>query len=134
MTPDCIIFKGLLDKKGYGVVRINNKNVFVHRLAYLLAHGVWPRVCRHTCDEPACINPDHLLDGSLGDNNRDTVEHGRNLNANKTHCKYGHEFTEENTYVAPGQPNKRYCRSCVRRNNRNRKLRVKLGIEIHPDE
>lgn len=133
LTDECTIFTGLLDKKGYGIVRINGKNVFVHRLAYMLAHGEWPRICRHTCDVPACINPGHLLDGSKGDNNRDTVAHGRHVNASKTHCKHGHEFTPENTYVAPGQPNKRYCRACTRINGRNAKARKRLGIQVHPD-
>jgi hypothetical protein len=31
----------------------------------------------------------------------------------QTHCKRGHEFTPENTYVRPSQPNARYCRACM---------------------
>jgi hypothetical protein len=37
-------------------------------------------------------------------------------NAMKTHCKYGHEFTESNTYVYPN--GYRACRSCLRERSR----------------
>jgi hypothetical protein len=30
----------------------------------------------------------------------------------KTHCKQGHPFTPENTYVPPSRPNERHCRIC----------------------
>lgn len=40
------------------------------------------------------------------------------LNAKKTHCKYGHEFTEENTAIYNG---KRSCRKCYRRRLRERR-------------
>lgn len=43
--------------------------------------------------------------------------HTSNQNTNKTHCKNGHEFTEENTYIAP-QGN-RSCRICLRIYNKN---------------
>lgn len=41
----------------------------------------------------------------------------RPSNADKTHCKHGHEFTTENTYVAPGN-GQRMCRECPRQRNR----------------
>ncbi|ACP44084.1 hypothetical protein VPP93_gp13 [Vibrio phage VP93] len=34
-------------------------------------------VVRHTCDNPRCINPDHLIGGTIADNNRDRAERGR---------------------------------------------------------
>lgn len=32
----------------------------------------------------------------------------------KTHCKRGHEFTEENTYLPPKRPTARECKTCIR--------------------
>ncbi len=78
MLSDCIIYKGFLDEKGYG--RIDGRqSYFSHRLAYHLANGVSPRgklVC-HRCDNPSCINPDHLYLGTYQDNANDKVERDR---------------------------------------------------------
>lgn len=40
--------------------------------------------------------------------------------ADRTHCLRGHPFNEENTYRAPGNPNKRYCRTCLRDRDKRR--------------
>ena len=54
----------------------------LHRLVYAQTHGITleelvGKVIRHTCDNPRCINPEHLLVGSRADNNRDRAERGR---------------------------------------------------------
>ncbi|ALA06154.1 HNH endonuclease [Mycobacterium phage Target] len=46
-------------------------------------------------------------------NMQDVIRHGKNRNANKTHCKRGHEFNDENTYVKPSDGG-RQCRPCMR--------------------
>lgn len=51
--------------------------VHSHRVAYWLTHGKWPVVCRHTCDNPPCVNPAHLLDGTQKDNIRDAKARDR---------------------------------------------------------
>ena len=74
---------GLLGNKpqGYHQRRVNGKLYYVHRLAYAEAHGLSiedaPPLLRHTCDNPRCINPVHLLPGTHKDNARDRVERGR---------------------------------------------------------
>ncbi len=82
VDPDtgCWIFDGAPDKDGYGNIRHDGKVVKAHRLA---AH-LWldfdlddPRQIRHSCDNPPCINPEHLLPGTRADNARDMVERGR---------------------------------------------------------
>lgn len=54
----------------------------LHRLVYVQHKGlaledIADQVVRHTCDNPRCINPTHLLLGTRADNNRDRAERGR---------------------------------------------------------
>lgn len=55
-----------------------SKYTLVHRAVFFVVHGYWPTVCRHTCDRRWCANPRHLLDGTIGDNNRDTAARSAN--------------------------------------------------------
>lgn len=58
------------------------RSVTKHRLVYADKLGVTIDdikgvVVRHTCDNDRCINPEHLVGGTLADNNRDRAERGR---------------------------------------------------------
>jgi hypothetical protein len=65
---------------GYGKVWFNTKQLLAHRVAYTLAKGEIPKgfVVRHTCDNPACCNPDHLILGTHADNTADMIKRQRN--------------------------------------------------------
>lgn len=71
------------NRGGYSIVsRYKNgryKDFLVHRLCYEAYKGTIPKgmIVRHTCDNPPCINPQHLLLGTHADNIRDMVERGR---------------------------------------------------------
>lgn len=70
---------------GYGVVQVEGKQRLAHRMAYINAHGltledIHGKVVRHTCDNPPCVNPDHLLIGSHSDNMKDMWSRGRGVN------------------------------------------------------
>lgn len=72
---DCIEAPGAKTAKGYG--RVGNRRA--HRVAYEEAFGPVPEgLCvRHRCDNPGCVNPEHLEVGTVADNNRDTRIRGR---------------------------------------------------------
>ena len=58
---------------GYGRTTYKGKNWTTHRLMYYLTKGKIPqKMCvLHKCDNPLCINPEHLFLGTQGDNMRD---------------------------------------------------------------
>jgi hypothetical protein len=118
VTPaGCLLWQGWCQVKGYGQAGYRNKTWTLHRLIYTLKVGPIPPgmlVC-HTCDRPNCWNEDHLFLGTEADNNRDCGNKGRHHNSVKTHCKRGHEFTFENTYlkIAAGTV-MRACKECQR--------------------
>lgn len=53
--------------------------VYAHRFSYELVNGPLPPkywACHH-CDNPPCVNPDHLFSGTDSDNRRDAVKKDR---------------------------------------------------------
>jgi len=81
MTP-CLLWTGKLDKDGYGKFHIDGKAIRAHRYAYREWRGeLLPNhVIMHRCDVPNCVNPEHLSQGTVKDNNRDMFRKGRNMN------------------------------------------------------
>lgn len=78
-TDGCWIWTGHKVKDGYGSVAFGHKDITTHRLSYMLANGAIPDgmlIC-HTCDNPACVRPDHLWAGTNLENARDKVKKGR---------------------------------------------------------
>jgi hypothetical protein len=75
----CWLWDGGLDKDGYGKasVPMTNRTVRPHRVAYDAWVAAPGAVIMHTCDVPACCNPDHLRSGTQRDNIRDMDLKGR---------------------------------------------------------
>lgn len=83
-TTECWNWTGQRTQSGYGVTSWNGKHVRAHRASYAVFIGtIEPGmlVC-HRCDNPLCINPDHLFIGSPADNVRDMKDKGRGKHAN----------------------------------------------------
>lgn len=120
-TGGCHLWTGSL-VMGYGRFRINGETVGAHRWIYEQTIGPIPEgmsidhLCHNSdlsctdadeCRHRRCVNPDHLEAVPIGENV------ARGGNGRKTHCKRGHEFTPENTYVQPSNGG-RLCRICRR--------------------
>ncbi len=75
----CWEWQGCLTKTGYGRFQVHPKTLRAHKVSYFLCKGSFPNdflVC-HTCDNPRCVNPEHLWVGSPKDNVLDMIKKGR---------------------------------------------------------
>lgn len=99
-------------QEGYTQFKLSNprRNVLGHRYIYEIFKGEIPKglVIDHLCRVRSCVNPDHLEVVT----NEENMRRGYGvpaINKRKTHCKRGHEFTPENTYL---YATSRRCRQC----------------------
>lgn len=81
----CWIWKKAIRKDGYGITWYNGNTDYIHRVSYRIFNGDFDPafIIRHTCDNPSCCNPAHLVIGSDQDNSNDMVNRGRSLKGSK---------------------------------------------------
>jgi hypothetical protein len=78
-SDGCWLWTGNRNVRGYGILRIGERNVLAHRFSFEHAVGPIPdsmKVC-HRCDTRLCVRPDHLFLGTSKDNTQDAVRKGR---------------------------------------------------------
>lgn len=78
---DCIDHGQKGDRQGYGTAKWDGKTSAAHRKAYAEAVGITRDelvgvLIRHTCNNPRCINPEHLIPGTHSDNMQDRKRDG----------------------------------------------------------
>jgi excisionase family DNA binding protein len=117
ITDTCWLWRGYLNRDGYS----DSGGESVHRRLYRALAGPirdgWE--LDHTCETPACVNPEHLDQITAQEHRRRTGDRHRER---QTHCRNGHPFNEENTYLWRGS---RSCRACNRAAVARRKQRLR---------
>lgn len=97
------------DRKGYGKISVDSALRSAHRVVYELLIAPIPASMQldHLCENKSCVSPDHLRVATAQEN---IARRATNGHAHKSHCKRGHQFSPENTYVTP--KGSRQCRAC----------------------
>lgn len=121
---DCIIWAKAKNEKGYGRMLYKGKLRYAHRVHYCIANNVDIESIdglqvRHSCDNPSCINPDHLSIGTSHDNHMDMKNRGRSTAGEKHGCV---KITEQQA-IEIKERYKAYCKT-----NGMRALAREFGI------
>jgi hypothetical protein len=143
-TP-CWIWQGFLNPSGYGTFWFVDSNRLSHRISYKLFVGDIPipgsvkDPSDHLCRNHSCVNPAHQERVTPRINALRGIGPTA-INAKKTHCGKGHEFTPENTKLAPS--GSRICLTCLKgwsrtsrkRNAAKRAEYNRQWLKDHPDK
>jgi hypothetical protein len=133
-SGSCWLWVGKQNNRGYGIFHADGRSLLAHRVAYELEVGPIPdgltldHVRSKGCRNRHCVNPDHLEPVTQ----RENVLRGSGfaaLNAAKTHCPRGHQYTPENTYANPHPDGGRICRTCKRERDRLARARRRLEVD-----
>jgi len=78
MQTQCWEWQRSPSEKQHGAITVDGRRWMVHRFSWYLLTGQEPQFnILHKCDNPPCVNPDHLYEGTQADNVRDMMERNR---------------------------------------------------------
>lgn len=113
-TSTCWLWRGTLTGGGYGTFRLSRlgRDFRAHRISFVLFGNEIPDglVLDHICRVRNCVNPDHLRAVTDAENVLAGIGPTA-VNARKTHCPRGHEYTPENIYRR--KDGARRCLTCL---------------------
>lgn len=124
---ECLEWDRARNNKGYGTSwsKSEKRARYVHRQVWEEERGnIQAGMCvLHRCDNPPCINIDHLFLGTHKDNSRDMIakDRGNGQYPKKLTCKRGHSLAE--AYVWRGDGRGRSCRLCQQIRNKERRAK-----------
>lgn len=134
----CLVWQGAVTSKGYGnvVIKVGGHKRWLppHRVMYVVLKdpALAPTMeIDHLCRNRLCCNPDCLEAVTSKENTR-RGESFAAVNGVKTHCKYGHPFTEENTWRSPST-GRRKCRTCQKARRAKRYREIERNQEPPPE-
>lgn len=113
----CWLWIGSITNSGYGTMEHKDftRKIRATHASLFIATGKMPTYVMHLCDNPPCVNPEHLRQSDHKTNMADMVQKNRNRNQykNRTHCSKGHEYIDGNffIYIKKGK-SYRHCREC----------------------
>lgn len=87
---ECWNWKGASTPNGYGIFTVMKRNIYAHRFAWMYANGgPIPEgiVICHKCDNPSCVNPDHLFAATQKENLDDMKAKNRSAKGEKHRSK-----------------------------------------------
>lgn len=121
----CWNWRGRTTDWGYGQLWYHYKTWVAHCWIYACLFGPIPakHIVHHTCHNKRCVNPCHLK--CMSRSAHRILHKISNKLAERTHCKYGHEFSEANTsvYTKPNGLMSRECKECKRIYQQKRRSR-----------
>ena len=123
----CWLWSGATLKSRHGMFKWGEVSVLSHRLALSVATQVGLKTSEqslHLCNNPPCVNPEHLYWGSASNNVYDQVRDKVHHWSTRTECPQKHPYTEANTYRC--RDGRRLCLTCKREQDafRARKARA----------